>query len=180
MVCEDGLDNLRSTILSDTAVANPENLSKPHNEIPDYAEEARKANAEARRTESIMAERGGLLGYDNPLPDGREKWQAKQGINKLDLNGRDTRVLWALIDYANRDTGLCYPSQKTISGLLTLPIRAVERSIRSLTRKKLIKPQPTIGQNGMFNRYRINWKPLFAAYETMEGFKASKKTKTDG
>ena len=67
---------------------------------------------------------------ENPPPDA--KWKAKQGLNRLNLNGAEHDVMGCLVDRANATTGLCYPSEEFIAGWTGRPLRTVQRAIRSL------------------------------------------------
>src|SRR6516225_7549379 len=148
--------------MSDDYIAVTEHLGN-HIDEADYDKRRRDEHNRAQMVESIMGVRPNQAPppYDNPLPHGRDKWQAKQGIHRLKLGGRDVSILWALVEYANRETGLCFPSERTIAALLNLKLRAVERGIRSLAEKGLAIPEPTMGVNGtIYNRYRIKWAVL--------------------
>ena len=103
----------------------------------------------------------------NPPPGGAEaKWKAKAAINRLGLNGAESSVMWCLIDCANGRTGLCYPGQEFMAGLLGLRPLTVKRAIASLKKRRLIK----VIRCGS-NRYYINWPMFFSAFDAMEAFR---------
>lgn len=122
-----------------------------------------------------LGERLAVERYDpslplNPPPD--KKWKAKAAIHSLNLNGAEVGVLWCLLDCANDRTGLCYPGQLYIAGLLDIAPQKVNRAIAKLKRRKLI----TIirGGRGKSNRYYINWPMLFDAFSRMEAFRTKR------
>jgi Helix-turn-helix domain len=103
-----------------------------------------------------------------PNPPPEPKWQAKQGLQRLKLNGPESAVLWLLIDYANGSSGLCFPSQARLALVLDLPLRTVERAVASLRRRRLIRALPRRSKAGAISSaYLINWQPIFAAYREM-------------
>jgi len=154
----------------DYSLSVTEQLGNPEDE-DDYKKRLREEHYRGQMVESIMGRRPNQPPppYDNPLPHGRDKWQAKEGLQRLKLNGRDASILWALIDYANPGDGLCFPSERTVAALLARPVRTIERGIRSLAEKGLAMPEPTMGVNGViYNRYRVNWAVLLAAFDAMQ------------
>jgi hypothetical protein len=118
--------------------------------------------------ETLVSQR--LISTPNPPPG--PKWKAKAGLHRLGLNGAEGAVIWLLIDCANRNSGLCYPSQEYIAGRLDLTDRTVRRAIASLKKRKLIK---TMQYGKSSNRYEINWQPFFAAFATMEAYSKRQK-----
>jgi hypothetical protein len=115
---------------------------------------------------------------NNPPPG--PKWQAKQGLHRLSLNGSEAAVLWCLIDHASSKTGRCYPSQPRMAEILSIPEATVRRAVRTLRGKHLITIITRRNTRGeRFNSYLINWPPLFSAYAQMES--ASRhRSKMDG
>ena len=89
---------------------------------------------------------------ENPPPDA--KWKAKQGLNRLNLNGAEHDVMGCLVDRANATTGLCYPSEEFIAGWTGRPLRTVQRAIRSLWHKRLIN---ITRRSATSDRYFIAW-----------------------
>jgi hypothetical protein len=61
-----------------------------------------------------MIEVRGVLRPSNPAPGA--KWQARQGLTWLNLNGVEHDVMECFIDRANRKVGYCWPSEDYISG----------------------------------------------------------------
>jgi hypothetical protein len=111
---------------------------------------------------TIENREGGPLPH-NPPPG--PKWQAKQGMARLHLNGAEYSVLACLIDRASKNKGACYPSQEFISRWTFRPLRTVERAIATLNHKGAICSIP---RGTTSNAYIIHWKPLFAAYRQMK------------
>ena len=95
---------------------------------------------------------------DNPPPG--PKWKAKQGLNRLNLNGAEHDVMGCLVDRASSKSGLCYPSEEFIAGWTGRPLRTVQRAISSLWHKRLIN---ITRRSLTSNRYFIQWDALFAA-----------------
>jgi hypothetical protein len=114
---------------------------------------------------------------DEPLPENPPpgpKWQAKQGLHCLDLNGAENRVMFCLIERANKFSGLCFPSEDWIAGWTRIPKRTVERAVASLKAKGLIGIVPVRRKRGgVSNRYYAKWEPLFAGYRHMKAFEAA-------
>jgi hypothetical protein len=109
-----------------------------------------------------------------PLPDNRPpgpKWQAKQGMARLPLNGAEYAVLACLIDRASKSKGACYPSQEFISAWTFRPLRTVERAIAALNDKGVIQSIP---RGTTSNAYIINWPILFSAYRQMKALERSR------
>ena len=102
---------------------------------------------------------------ENSPPDA--KWKAKQGLNRLNLNGAEHDVMGCLIDRASSKSGLCYPSEEFIQGWTGRPMRTVQRAIRSLWEKRLIN---ITRRSLTSNRYFIQWDKLFAAYRAQKAF----------
>ena len=67
----------------------------------------------------------------NPPPG--LKWQAKQGLCALNLNGPEHAVLACLIDRASKSKGTCFPSQLFICGWTFRAPRTVGRAIATLS-----------------------------------------------
>src|SRR5262245_6462167 len=86
--------------------------------------------------EAMLNARGEHL-PENPPPG--PKWKAKQGLNRLNLNGAEQDVMSCLIDLANSRTGLCYPSEEYVAGWTSRPKRTVRRAIASVKKKRLVK-----------------------------------------
>jgi hypothetical protein len=119
------------------------------------------------------------LRWPNPLPDNRPpgpKWQAKQGMARLPLNGAEYAVLACLIDRASKRKGACYPSQEFISGWTFRPLRTVERAIATLNERGVIR---SIQRGTTSNAYIINWPPLFAAYRKMKAMERGRERSQD-
>ena len=95
------------------------------------------------------------------------KWKAKQGLNRLNLNGAEHDVMGCLVDRASSKSGLCYPSEEFIQGWTGRPMRTVQRAIRSLWDKRLIN---ITRRSVTSNRYFIQWTTLFAAYKQQKAF----------
>ena len=72
----------------------------------------------------------------NPPPG--PKWQAKQGMARLCLNGAEYSVLACLLDRASKSKGACYPSQGFICKWTFRPERTVERAVAGLRSRKRI------------------------------------------
>jgi hypothetical protein len=123
--------------------------------------------------ESLMGSRGEAL-PENPPPG--PKWKAKQALSRLNLNGAEHDVMCCLVDRANANTGLCYPSEEYIAGWTTRPLRTVERAIASLRRKGLIK---IIHRGTTSNRYYIDWHRLFASFRAMVAFQKRRLRQSD-
>jgi hypothetical protein len=105
-----------------------------------------------------------------PLPEnppGGAKWKAKQGLHRLNLNGPEQDVMACLIDRANPNTGLCYPSEEFIAGWTARPLRTVRRAIHSLWQKRLIN---ITRRSQTSNRYFLAWGQLFNAYRGQKEF----------
>jgi Helix-turn-helix domain len=101
----------------------------------------------------------------NPPPG--PKWQAKQGIARLNLNGAEYAVLACLIDRASKCKGACFPSQEFICGWTSRPKRTVERAVATLEECRLIQ---IIDRGLKSNAYVIDWQPIFVAYQEMKAF----------
>ncbi len=99
----------------------------------------------------------------NPPPG--PKWQAKQGMARLPLNGGEYAVLACLIDRASSGKRACYPSQEFISGWTFRPLRTVRRAIKALSDKGIIR---ILYRGTTSSAYLISWPPLFAAYRQMK------------
>ena len=107
---------------------------------------------------------------NNPPPG--PKWQAKEGLQRLRLNGTSSAIMWLLIDHANSKTGLCYPSQPRLAAILDVPLRTVENNISSLSKGGLVRIVYRMDERGATsNLYLINWPLLFAAYRKMQTVK---------
>jgi Helix-turn-helix domain len=102
----------------------------------------------------------------NSPPPG-PKWKARKALSRLNLNGAEHDVMECLVDRANKDSGLCYPSEVFISGWTNRPLRTVQRAIDSLKRKRLIS---VVYRGSTSSRYYINWRRVFAAARQMEAF----------
>jgi hypothetical protein len=102
---------------------------------------------------------------NNPPPG--PKWQAKQGLCRLNLNGAEYAVLACLIDRASLAKGACYPSQEFICGWTFRPERTVKRAVAGLRTRKLVR---VVDRGTASNAYHINWQPIFSAYRDMKGF----------
>jgi hypothetical protein len=102
---------------------------------------------------------------ENPPPG--PKWQAKQGMARLNLNGAEYAVLACLIDRASKGKGACFPSQEFIFGWTGRPERTVRRAVSTLEECGLIR---VIDRGLKSNAYIINWPPIFAAYQEMKRF----------
>ena len=100
-------------------------------------------------------------------PASLPKWQAKQGLNRLNLNGAEHDVMGCLIDRANPTSGLCYPSEEYIAGWIDRPLRTVQRAIRTLWDKRLIN---ITRRSATSNRYFIQWPTLSIAYRAQKAF----------
>jgi hypothetical protein len=135
----------------------------------DVAWESDGASVNVEDTQSLRDENGNRL-PNNPPPG--PKWKAKKALARLHLNGAEYVVLACLIDRANQQTGLCYPSEEFIAGWTCRPKRTVERAIASLRGTRLIQ---VIDRGTTSNRYVINWRPLFAAFTEMERFETESK-----
>jgi helix-turn-helix protein len=101
----------------------------------------------------------------NPPPG--PKWQAKQGLARLPLNGAEYSVMACLIDRASKGKGACWPSQDFICGWTSRPERTVKRAISNLKALGLIR---VIDRGTISNAYIVNWEPIFAAYRQMKAF----------
>ena len=99
----------------------------------------------------------------NPPPG--QKWQAKQGMARLRLNGAEYSVLACLLDRASKGKGACYPSQEFICKWTFRPERTVKRAVAGLRSRNLIR---VIDRGLTSNAYLINWPPLFKAYKEMK------------
>ena len=62
-------------------------------------------------------------------------WRAFAAVTILPINGSQKAVLGCLIDHANPNNGLCYPSEALIAAEIAHSIRTVERAIADLLRK---------------------------------------------
>ena len=112
---------------------------------------------------------------ENPPPGA--KWKAKQGLNRLNLNGAEHDVMGCLVDRASSKTGLCYPSEEFIEGWTGRPMRTVQRAIRTLWDKRLIN---ITRRSATSNRYFINWSALFTAYKRQKAFEGNRLPKVAG
>jgi hypothetical protein len=89
-------------------------------------------------------------------PPGK-KWQAMKALARMNLNGAEYAVLVCLIDHANENTGLCYPSESRIAAWTNRPERTVKRAIASLKQRRLYR---IVRRAGTSNRYYLNWPKL--------------------
>jgi hypothetical protein len=102
------------------------------------------------------------------------KWQAKDALNRINLNGPEHDVMHCLIDAANRVNGRCYPSEEFIAGWTNRNRWAVERAIKSLRQRGLIFVARRFATS---NLYTVNWQPLFDAYRDQMAFIRESKAK---
>ena len=114
---------------------------------------------------------------DNPPPD--DKWKAAIGLARLNLNGACHRVMVCLIDHANPETGLCFPSEELIAGWTGSQTRVIERAIATLRKKRLLHVVSVPCRTGKRNRYYLNWTPLFAAFKEIKAFEEAHREKRD-
>ena len=101
----------------------------------------------------------------NPPPG--PKWQAKQGMAQLPLNGAEYAVSLISLTRASKNKGACYPSQEFICGWTFRPERTVKRAVAGLRARKLVT---VVDRGTTSNAYIIDWKPIFAAYQEMKRF----------
>ena len=81
---------------------------------------------------------------------------AKAALHLEGLPTTQKIVLIALADYANDETGECWPAQETIAGLCGMSRKTVNQSVKALTDKGLVKQH---GWHGKTPNYRLNLLP---------------------
>jgi hypothetical protein len=141
--------------------------------------EFRRKHNQSAMVETMMGVRDMMR---DPLPDNPplgDKWQAMLGLARLHLNGGCHCVMVCLIDHANSDSGLCFPSEDRIAGWTGIPLRTVERAISTLRKKSLAFAVPVKCRTGKHNRYYVNWAPLFAAFKEIKAFEKAHRGKRD-
>jgi hypothetical protein len=82
------------------------------------------------------------------LRNGGWYWINRHIINKYGkvLSASGLAVYNVLASFANSNTQTCFPTQKSVAGLLGLSVRTVNRKIRLLKDFKLIKAKKTKGR----------------------------------
>src|SRR5262249_25672899 len=96
-----------------------------------------------------------------PVPEG-DMWKVFFGVGVLRLSGTDKAVLTCLIEHANSETGLCYPSETTIAAEIGRDLRAVERSIANLIRTPYLTRQRRKQTSSI---YTIKFAPILKAFD---------------
>jgi hypothetical protein len=80
----------------------------------------------------------------------------------LPISGTDKAVLGCLVDFANSQTGACWPAQETIAKAIGKDIRAVQRSIHNLIKTPFLK---RTRRSHTSNLYEIGWDALLQAFD---------------
>jgi Helix-turn-helix domain len=110
-----------------------------------------------------------------PPPKG-EFWRAFAAVTILPISGTDKAVLGCLVDFANSETGACWPGQNTIARATGKDIRAVKRSIQNLIKTPYLKrtqryrasnPSDLMStqRHHTSNLYEIGWDALLQAFD---------------
>lgn len=148
-----------------------------------YADSKRRATKKEnpghhyKMVSGIMEQREPLW-PENPPPG--DKWEAKQGLARMGLNGAEHDFMACLIDRANQYTGSCFPTEKFIAGWTNRPIGTIKRALSTLNKTTNLFGIVTFAcKEGRRNRYFINWPPLFAAFQAIKSFEAAHKEERD-
>ena len=101
----------------------------------------------------------------NPIEFGT-KWKAQLGILRLPgLSVGVASLVACLIEYADEETGIAWPSEATIAEWSATPLRTIERAVPRAAKLKLV----TITERDLRglkrgNIYRLNWQPFLYAF----------------
>ena len=101
----------------------------------------------------------------NPIESGT-KWKAQLGILRLPgLSVGVASLVACLIEYADEETGIAWPSEATIAEWSATPLRTIERAVPRAAKLKLV----TITERDLRglkrgNIYLINWELFLAAF----------------
>jgi len=115
----------------------------------------------------------------NPIPGGREKWEATSGLWRLKLSGAEFSFMSCVIDMANVKTGYCWPGLDLIAMDTDRPISTLKSASRSLRRRKLLRVETKTvrtkdGKVRKINRYYPNWDAFLAAFDKRKALKAAR------
>ena len=111
-----------------------------------------------------------------PPPKGKF-WRAFAAVTILPITGADKAVLGCLVDFANSETGACWPGQTTIARATGKDIRAVKRSVQNLIKTPYLKRTQRYRANNTpdlksmqrrhhtSNSYEIGWDALLQAFD---------------
>ena len=100
----------------------------------------------------------------NPIEYGT-KFKAAQGVLRLPgLSLGVASLMACLIEYADEETGIAWPSETTIAAWSATPLRSIERAVPQAAKLKLV----TITERQLRglkrgNIYLINWEPFLDA-----------------
>ena len=108
-------------------------------------------------------------------PSKGDFWRAFAAVTILPISGTDKAVLGCLVDFANSETGACWPGQNTIARATGKDIRAVKRSIQNLIKTPYLKRRqryrastPDFMSTQLHhtsNLYEIGWDALLQAFD---------------